>query len=60
MQLVAEERSGSGKGFNRKLRAKGRIPAVVYGRGKATRAVDARPRRAPEAAHSRRTSASTR
>ncbi|HVH04991.1 MAG TPA: 50S ribosomal protein L25 [Myxococcota bacterium] len=37
--IVAEERSGSGKGFNRKLRATGRIPAVVYGRGKATRAV---------------------
>jgi len=37
--IVAEERSGTGKGANRKLRATGRIPAVVYGRGKATRHV---------------------
>jgi large subunit ribosomal protein L25 len=37
--IVAEERAGTGKGANRKLRAKGRIPAVVYGRGKATRQI---------------------
>ena len=35
--IVAEERSGTGKGANRRLRATGRIPAVVYGRGKAAR-----------------------
>jgi large subunit ribosomal protein L25 len=35
--IVAEERAGTGKGANRRLRAQGRIPAVVYGRGKATR-----------------------
>jgi len=29
--LVAESRSGTGKGVARKLRARGRIPAVVYG-----------------------------
>ena len=37
--IVAEERTGTGKGANRKLRATGRIPAVVYGRGKPTRQV---------------------
>ena len=31
--LNAENRSDSGKGFARKLRASGRIPAVVYGQG---------------------------
>ena len=31
--IVAEERTGTGKGANRKLRATGRIPAIVYGRG---------------------------
>lgn len=35
--IVAEERTATGKGANRKLRATGRIPAVVYGRGRATR-----------------------
>jgi large subunit ribosomal protein L25 len=35
--IVAEERIGTGKGANRKLRATGRIPAVVYGRGKPAR-----------------------
>ena len=35
--IVAEERSGTGKGANRRLRATGRIPAIVYGRGKAAR-----------------------
>lgn len=37
--IVAEERTGTGKGANRKLRATGRIPAIVYGRGKPTRQV---------------------
>ena len=33
--LSGEVREGSGKGVARKLRAAGRIPAVVYGKGKA-------------------------
>jgi large subunit ribosomal protein L25 len=37
--IVAEDRIGTGKGANRKLRATGRIPAIVYGRGKAARQV---------------------
>jgi len=37
--IVAEERTGTGKGANRKLRATGRIPAIVYGRGKPARQV---------------------
>lgn len=32
--LVVETREGTGKGANRKLRAAGRIPAILYGRGK--------------------------
>ncbi len=32
--LVAESRSGTGKGVARKLRAAGRIPAVMYGMGR--------------------------
>jgi large subunit ribosomal protein L25 len=31
--LEAEERSGTGKGVARKLRAAGKVPAVLYGRG---------------------------
>jgi len=34
--LVVETREGTGKGANRKLRAAGRIPAVLYGQGKAS------------------------
>lgn len=37
--LSAEPRSGQGKGDNRKLRVTGKVPAVVYGRGEATRSV---------------------
>jgi large subunit ribosomal protein L25 len=37
--IVAEERAGRGKGAARKMRAAGRIPAVVYGRGRTTRAI---------------------
>lgn len=33
LKLVAERREGSGKGVARKLRAVGRVPAVVYGQG---------------------------
>jgi large subunit ribosomal protein L25 len=32
-KLVAEPRAGTGKGFARKLRAAGRVPAVLYGSG---------------------------
>lgn len=32
-KLVAEKREGSGKGVARKLRAAGRVPAVLYGQG---------------------------
>ncbi|MDJ0788934.1 MAG: 50S ribosomal protein L25 [Myxococcota bacterium] len=31
--LIAEQRSETGKGIARRLRAEGRIPAVLYGRG---------------------------
>lgn len=37
--LSAKPRDGKGKGDNRKLRTGGSVPAVVYGRGEATRAV---------------------
>jgi large subunit ribosomal protein L25 len=37
--LKAEPRSATGKGANRKIRATGRIPAVVYGHGDETRAL---------------------
>ena len=33
LKLVAQKREGSGKGVARKLRAAGRVPAVLYGRG---------------------------
>jgi len=33
LKLVAERREGTGKGVARKLRAAGRVPAVVYGQG---------------------------
>ena len=33
-KLVAEKREGTGKGVARKLRAAGRVPAVVYGQGR--------------------------
>jgi large subunit ribosomal protein L25 len=37
--LVAETRDGTGKGAARKLRAQGRIPAVVYGRKRAAQSI---------------------
>jgi large subunit ribosomal protein L25 len=41
--LVAEPRDATGKGVARKLRAAGRIPAVVYGRGAETQAISVDP-----------------
>ena len=43
-QLLADKREGTGKGVARKLRAAGRVPAVLYGAGVASTAlsVDAR------------------
>jgi large subunit ribosomal protein L25 len=41
--LVAEVRDATGKGVARKLRAAGRIPAVVYGRGTESRAISIDP-----------------
>jgi large subunit ribosomal protein L25 len=37
--LSAEARSGTGKGANRKLRVAGKIPAVVYGKGRPSQSV---------------------
>lgn len=42
--LAAEIRTGTGKGVARKLRAAGRIPAIVYGQGKATRPIAVDPK----------------
>ena len=42
--LVVSTREGTGKGAARKLRAAGRIPAVLYGRGRASLAVALDPR----------------
>ena len=39
LKLVAERREGTGKGVARKLRAAGRVPAVVYGQGTESAAV---------------------
>lgn len=39
LKLVAERREGTGKGVARKLRAAGRVPAVVYGQGMESTAV---------------------
>ncbi|HEU4354575.1 MAG TPA: 50S ribosomal protein L25/general stress protein Ctc [Actinomycetota bacterium] len=39
LKLVAERREGTGKGVARKLRAAGRVPAVVYGQGLESTAV---------------------
>ena len=36
-RLVAEPRQESGKNVTRKMRAAGRVPAVVYGHGETTR-----------------------
>ncbi|HET9722677.1 MAG TPA: 50S ribosomal protein L25 [Actinomycetota bacterium] len=39
LKLIAERREGTGKGVARKLRAGGRVPAVVYGQGLESTAV---------------------
>ena len=39
VELQVEARSGTGKGACRKLRAKGRLPGVVYGRALAAQAI---------------------
>jgi large subunit ribosomal protein L25 len=39
VSLVVEPRAGTGKSVTRKLRAAGRMPAVVYGRGQQARPV---------------------
>jgi large subunit ribosomal protein L25 len=41
--LVAELRDATGKGFARRLRAAGRIPAVLYGRGVESKAISVDP-----------------
>ena len=41
--LVAEARDATGKGVARRLRAAGRIPAVVYGRGVASKSISIDP-----------------
>ena len=38
-QLTAERRNDHGKGVARKLRAAGRVPAVLYGHGQETQAL---------------------
>jgi large subunit ribosomal protein L25 len=42
--LSAELRTGTGKGVNRKLRVAGKIPAVVYGKGRAAQSVTLDPK----------------
>ena len=53
-KLAAEDRADAGKGAARRLRAAGRVPAVVYGHGSAPRpvSIDAR-----ELGHAMRTDA---
>lgn len=42
--LVVETREGTGKGVARKLRAAGRVPAILYGQGKASLPLSIDPR----------------
>lgn len=44
IKLQAEERQQGGKGVARRLRTAGKIPAVFYGKGKATRALAVSPK----------------
>ena len=39
-ELVAEPRSGTGKGYSRRLRREGKLPAVVYGGHKAVSLIE--------------------
>ena len=39
-QLTVEERTETGKSYARKLRAEGKIPAVIYGSGKASTIIE--------------------
>jgi large subunit ribosomal protein L25 len=49
--LAAEVRTGTGKGVARKLRAAGRIPAVVYGYGKTNQSISVDPRALDQLLH---------
>jgi large subunit ribosomal protein L25 len=40
MDLAAERRHDTGKEVNRKRRAAGRVPGVIYGRGLETRSLE--------------------
>lgn len=51
-ELAAEPRSATGKGAARKLRATGRIPAVIYGRAMQTRQVSVDPQDLDKLLHS--------
>lgn len=51
-ELAAEPRSATGKGAARKLRAAGRIPAVIYGRAMQTRQVSVDPQDLDKLLHS--------
>jgi len=51
-ELAAEPRSATGKGAARKLRATGRIPAVIYGRAMQTRQVSVNPQDLDKLLHS--------
>jgi large subunit ribosomal protein L25 len=49
--LVVEERIGTGKSVTRKLRAAGKIPGVLYGKGKTGRSVTLDPRALEKVLH---------
>jgi len=57
--LAAEERNATGKGVARKLRADGRIPGVIYGRGRDARAISLDPRALERVLHSSGSGANT-
>jgi large subunit ribosomal protein L25 len=40
MELTAERRSETGKGVNRKRRAEGKIPGIIYGKGLESRPIE--------------------
>jgi large subunit ribosomal protein L25 len=49
--LSADARGGIGKGIARKLRAAGRIPAIIYGKGKQSEAISVDPARLERLLH---------